>query len=174
MKQKISKPLLLPLFYGILAAWIIAGGLGVALLAQYSHLTVMTMVMVSSAIVLMAVIPSLMRAAWVYSNLRRYHTAEYFYNLGNGVEKAKAIARFERRVNKAVNAWISRYMLRPVFNCVVVSYLLLVVQSGEWLTSLWILPAMLVVVIAVEIGLWTMLFSARKLCYDNYGNLKNN
>jgi len=173
MKQKISKPLILPMLYGVLAAWLIAGGIGVALLAKYTSLSVVTMILVSSALVLMAVIPSIMRATWVYSNLRRYHTAEYFYNLGNGVEMAKAIARFEKRVNKSVNAWISRYLLRPAFNVIIVAYLLLVAQSGSWITSLAIIPAMIVVVLGVEIGTWTMLFAARKLSYDNYGNLKN-
>lgn len=174
MKAKISKPLVLPMLYGILAAWLVGGGIGVALLAKYSHLSVLTMILVASALILMAVVPSIMRATWVYSNLRRFHTAEYFYNLGNGVERKKAMSRFEQKVNKAVNAWISRIILRPVFNTVIIGYLLLVVQSGSWLSSLWVIAAMLIVVIAIEIALWTMLITARNLSYDKYGNLKNN
>lgn len=162
------------MLYGILAAWFIASGLSIALLAKYSNLSVMTMVVVSSALLLMAILPSIMRATWVYSNLRRYHTAEYFYNLGNGVERDKAITRFEKRVNKAVYAWVRRNFFGSVFNVTVVAYLLLVVQSGEWVRSLWIIPAILIMVLAVEIGVWTMLFAARKLSYDKYGNLKNN
>jgi len=174
MKTKISKSLILPMLYGILAAWIVGGGVGVALLYKYAHLSVLTMILATSAVLLWAVIPVLVRAAWVYSNLRRFHTAEYFYNLGNGLEIRKALAMYESRVNKAVYLWINRNILRPAFNVMGISYFLVVVQTGNWLSSLWVLAAFVLVLIAIEIGVWTMLLVARKMSYDKYGNLKNN
>lgn len=173
MKEKINKRLVLPMLYGILSGWLVGGGIGITLLIKYSSLDLQTMIVVTSALLLMALIPALTRGAWVYSNQRRYHTAEYFYNLGNGVEMNKAIARFEGRVNKAVMAWIQRIMLRYTFNVVVVAYMLVVIQSGSWLTSLWVVGAILVIIFSVFFGMWIMLFSARKLSYDRYGNIKN-
>ncbi|GEM_PF-4258415 len=173
MKEKINKRLVLPMLYGILSGWIIGGGISIALLLKYSGIGLQTMILASSALILMAVIPALARGAWVYSNLRRYHTAEYFYNLGNGLELTKAIAQFERRVNKAVMAWIKRMILRHTFNVVIVAYIMLVIQSGSWLASLWVFAAVLVIILAVFIGMWTMLFTARRLSYDRYGNIKN-
>ena len=174
MKPIITKSLVLPMLYGVLASWLIGGAVGVALLLHYTHLDITTMLIAVSALLLLAVMPALMRGAWVYSNLRRFHTAEYFYDLGNGTEMSKALAAYERKVNRAVTAWINRMILRPAFNVVVVAYLLVVLQSGQWLVSLWVFAAMLIVVLSVEIGVWTMLFAARKLSYDKYGNLKNN
>ena len=78
MKEKINKRLVLPMLYGILSGWIIGGGISIALLLKYSGIGLQTMILASSALILMAVIPALARGAWVYSNLRLYHTAEYF------------------------------------------------------------------------------------------------
>lgn len=162
------------MLYGIFAAWLVAGGIGVALLYKYAHLSVVSMLIVVTAVLLWAVVPVMVRAAWAYSNLRRFHTAEYFYNLGNGLEIRKALALYENRVKKAVYLWINRNILRPAFNVMGVSYLLVVAQSGNWLNSLWVAAAFVLVVFAIEIGVWTMLLVARKMSYDKYGNLKNN
>ena len=173
MKAKISKSLLLPTLYGLLAAWIVMSGVGVALMRGFTALSVWSMWAITTAVMLFSVLPAMMRAAWVYSNLRRHHTAEYFYNLGNGADISKAVPMFERKVNRAISAMLKRHLLQQAFNGGAVAYLFTVINTGDWLKSLWVVIGLAVMVISVEVGVWTMLLFARKLSYDKYGNLKN-
>lgn len=170
MKAKISKSLVLPMLYGVLASWVVMGGIGVALMVKYTELPVWAMILIATAMLAFTVLPAMMRAGWVYSNLRRHHNAEYYYSIGNGQEPNKALAVYERRVNRTVSAWLQRNLLKPAFNSGVIAYLLLVIASGEWITSLWGVGAIALLVVAVEVGVWIMLLAARKLSYDKYGN----
>ena len=165
---------MLPMLYGILAAWVLTGAMCVLLLSKFTALGVWTMLILSSLFILCAVIPATSRAAWQYSNMRRYHSAEYFYDLGNRVEVTKAIHRFEQRANKALWAWVKRHMLKPTMNGAFLCYLVAVTESAQWVRSLWVFVAFLLLIVAVEVSTWVMLLVARKISYDKYGNLKNN
>ena len=173
MKPKITKSLLLPMLYGVLASWVVMCGVGMALMMGFTVLPVWAMLAIASALMFFSVLPAMIRAAWVYSNIRRHHNAEYFYRLGNGTDISKAVAMFERKVYRGVSAWLQRHLLQPAFNGAAVSYLFMVLYTGQWVVSLWVVAGLAVMVVSVEVGVWVMLLTARKYSYDKCGNLKN-
>ncbi len=175
MKTKITKSLLLPLLYGIISAWIAVGGIGIAVLLQASTLQVWQVIIGMSGIILLAVIPALHRGAWVYSNVRKHHTAEYFYELGNGIEASKAVEHYEKKVRKAIVAWMKLKLMNSSFGALFVGYFMILTVGFNWYMSLMLtLYICVIVVAAIYAGMQIMLLSARKLSYDKYGNIKNN
>ncbi len=175
MKAKIQKNMMLPLLCAVLAAWLVVGGMAVFILAKLTPQSVMTLLVGVSGVLLSALIPVLHRAAWVYSNIRKHHTAEYFYNLGNGVELQIAIAGYEKKVQTAVAAWLKRYVLQASFGALAVAFFVLLVAGiGVVNSILAVFVIIISVYMATYIGLFVMLYAVRRLCYDKFGNIKNN
>lgn len=170
---KISKILVLPMLYGVLAGCVVATLIAVVLLQYTSDVHWLYSVIGSFVAGLLAVAPAVHRATWAYSNVRKYHNAEYFYDLGNGVDKKKALAYFEQRATRASGAWMKRYLWKDSLPVVPTFYFLSVARYGNWIGSLWVFIALALMALAVFVGTWTMLFAARKLCYDKFGNIKN-
>lgn len=174
MEPKMSHSMMLPMLYGLLAGWMGVGSLTAFVLYYMQKSDIVVMAAALSALLLMALLPALRRAAWVYTNVRKYHNAEYYYEMGNGTEMAKAVERFENKVRKAVGAWLKRKFVKNSFGVLPVGYVLVVLSGGGWLESLvFMAVVMSSVVLAVFVGMIVMLLSARKLCYDKFGNLKN-
>lgn len=175
MKAKISKRMVLPMLYGILAGWIVTGALAVLLLTRYSATPLLTALVSVSGVLLLALFPMLRRGASVYSSALRYHTAEYLYDLGNGVEAALAVETYEKKAKRAVVAWIRRKLLRSSFATLPVTFLALLMGGlsvGKSLSLVVFL--LLMVLLSAVIGLFVMLYAARRYCYDKYGNIKKN
>ncbi len=175
MKTKISKKMTLPMLCGILGAWVVVGGLALLFLSGTPSVSKFTLFVAVSGILLLAVVPALRRGAWVYTNARKYHTAEYLYELGNGAEMAVAVDGYEKKVKKAVRAWLKRKVFREAFGVFTVSYFVALLLGTGWIDSLLLVALMLLAVfVAVNLGLFIMLLAARRLCYDKFGNIKNN
>ncbi len=175
MKTKISKKMTLPMLCGILGAWVVVGGLALLFLSGTPSVSKFTLFVAVSGILLLAVVPALRRGAWVYTNARKYHTAEYLYELGNGAEMAVAVDGYEKKVKKAVRAWLKRKVFREAFDVFTVSYFVALLLGTGWIDSLLLVALMLLTVfVAVNLGLFIMLLAARRLCYDKFGNIKNN
>lgn len=175
MKVKISKSMTQPMVYGVVAAWIVAGGLACFVFMRYTSQTSVTIPLAITGILLLAVLPALRRGAWVYTNARKYHTAEYLYELGNGAAISVAVDGYEKKVKKAVAAWVKRKLISVSFGVLPVTFFAFLLAGCGWLRSLLsVLVMALMVVVGVWLGVEVMLFSARKLCYDKYGNIKNN
>lgn len=165
----------MPMVYGVVIAWIVVGGLACFAFMRATSQTTVAIPVAISGILLLAVLPALRRGAWVYTNARKYHTAEYLYELGNGAEMAVAVDGYEKKVKKAVGAWIKRKLISVSFGILPVSYFVFLLAGYGWIDSLLAVVCIaLMVVIAVYLGMAVMLLSARKLCYDKYGNIKNN
>ncbi len=165
----------LPIIYGTLAAWFVAGGLACFILMRYTSQTAVTIPVAVSAMLLLAVLPALRRGAWVYTNARKYHTAEYLYELGNGAAISVAVDGYEKKVKKAVSAWMKRKLISVSFGILPVTFFAFLLAGSGWLSS--ILSVVLMALmwgVGVWLGVEVMLFSARKICYDKYGNIKNN
>ncbi len=175
MKVKIQKSIMLPLLCSILSAWLVAGGILVFILAKLTPQSVMTILAGVSGVLLSALIPVLHRAAWVYSNIRKHHTAEYFYNLGNGVELQIAIAGYEKKVQKAVATWLKRHVFQASFGALTVAFFMLLVVGVGFMNSILAVFAIIIsVYVSAYLGLFVMLYAVRRLCYDKFGNIKNN
>lgn len=173
MKPKISKILILPMIYGITIGCFVATLLAVSLLKYCDGVKLFPALVGTLVLSLMTVLPAVRRVAWAYSNVRKYHNKEYFYNLGNGVDNNKALAYFEGKALKAMKAWMRHYLWDRSMPLIPVFYFLNVARYGDWIASMWVFVALLLMVVAVLTGTWTMLLVARKLCYDKFGNLKN-
>ncbi len=167
--------MLLPLACGLGAAWFIVGGLLVFVLSRLTSPSFLVLLAGVSGVLLSALVPVLHRAAWVYSNARRYHTAEYFYNLGNGVELQIAIAGYEKKVQKAVAVWLKRNVFQVSFGALIVSFFMLLVVGVSFMNCVLSVFAIIIsVYVSTYIGLLVMLYAVRRLCYDKFGNIKNN
>ena len=165
----------MPLLCGILGAWIVVGGLTLLFLSGIPSISKCTLFVAVSGIILLAVVPALRRGAWVYTNARKYHTAEYLYDLGNGAEMAVAVDGYEKKVKKAVKAWVKRKLFKSAFGVLPVSYFVALLSGTGWVDSLMLIVLLsLAVIIAVFVGMIVMLLAARRMCYDKYGNIKNN
>ncbi len=163
------------MLYGILAGWIVTGAIAVALLVSRPFASVLQEVVAVSGVLLLALFPLLRRAATVYSVALRYHTAEYLYDLGNGVEAELAVATYEKKVKKAVVAWLKRKLLKNSFGVVPVMFFAFLMGGLSWTAALLlVLVTVIMVLLASVIGLFTMLYAARHYCYDKFGNIKNN
>jgi hypothetical protein len=175
MKVVISKTMTLPMLYGILSAWIAVGGLSVFILIKIASMPIVSALVAVSGILLLALVPALRRGAWVYTNARKHHSAEYFYELGNGAEVAVAAGNYEKKVRKAVGGWLKRKTLRSSFGVLPVSFFVFLLAGFNWyLSLLGVLFILLSTILAVYLGMAVMLLTARKLCYDRFGNIKNN
>lgn len=173
MKVLVSKTITLPLLYGNLVSLVVAGGLSVFVFFEAFSSPVVSTIIAVGCILLLAIVPALRRGAWVYTNARKYHTAEYFYELGNGAEVEKAVVNYESKVQKAVGAWLKRKLLKNSFGVVPVSFFVFILAGNSWYQALFsVIFILLMVIIATYLGMWTMLLSARRLCYDKFGNLK--
>lgn len=163
------------MLYGILMAWLVVGGLAVFAVTKMSSVPVVTVSAAVSGVLLLAVIPAMRRGAWVYTNARKYHTAEYMYELGNGAEVSEAVGNYEKKVQKAVGAWLKRKLLKNSFGVLPVTFLVFVLAGYSWFAALTASVMLaLMTLLAVFTAMWTMLLSARRLCYDRFGNIKNN
>ncbi len=175
MKVKISKTMTLPLLCGVLTAWIVVGGLALLLLSGLPSVSGFALFVAVSGIILLAVVSALRRGAWVYTNARRYHTAEYLYELGNGAEMAVAVDGYEKKVRKAVKAWVKRRLFREAFGVLPLSFFVALLLGTGWVYSLLLVVLLaLAVIVAVFLGVLVMLLAARRFCYDRFGNIKNN
>ncbi len=175
MKVRISKTMTLPLLCGVLAAWIVVGGLALLMLSGLPSISGFTLFVAVSGILLLAVVPSLRRGAWVYTNARKYHTAEYLYELGNGAEMAVAVDGYEKKVRKAVKVWAKRRLFRETFGVLPVSFFVSLLLGTGWMDSILLVVMLaLAVILSVFVGLLVMLLAARRFCYDRFGNIKNN
>lgn len=173
MKLKISKIVVFPTLYGILAGCVVAAVLAVILLHYTTEVSLLGSAIASLIVAGLAVTPAVRRAAWAYSNVRKYHNAEYFYDLGNGVDNKKALAYFEQRALKASNTWMKRYLWKDSLPVIPVFFFLQVARYGNWLGGLWVFIALALMALGVFVGTWTLLLAARKMCYDQFGNIKN-
>lgn len=175
MKVVISKTMTLPMLYGILAAWIAVGGIAFFIILKTTTLPIASAITAISGILLLALVPALRRGAWVYTNARKHHSAEYFYELGNGADVASAARNYEKKVRKAVGGWMKRKMLRNSFGVLPVSFFVFLLTGFGWFKSLLaVLLIALLSMLAIYLGMAVMLLSARRLCYDRFGNIKNN
>ncbi len=174
MRRKMNRRIVLPLIYGILVGWIVVGTLMVVGICSWIGTPVYVAIVAVSAILLLALIPSLFRSAMVYSLALRYHQAEYLYDLGNGVEAHIAIAIYEKKAKRAISAWIRRKLLFSSFGVVPIMFFALLVANVSLLDSI-IVTVMVVVavVVALIIAMFTMLRSARHYCYDKFGNIRS-
>lgn len=174
MKAKISKKLKLPMYCGILGG-LIAGEI-LALLVLHLMLG-----LPAGGAALMFLLPgiitlwqSMRRGAWVYSNVRKLHTAEYYYNLGNGAGFLKALEGYEHKVKIAIFVWLRRNFWLDGLKVYAVAFMLCYFAIGNSFRFIYMLVTTIVMLVFITyIAMWIMLISARYLCYDNYGNLKN-
>ncbi|MCD8282159.1 MAG: ABC transporter permease [Prevotella sp.] len=174
MKIRISKRMVLPLLYGVLAGWVVAGAITVWALLVFGFLPAITAVVSVSALLLIALFPALRRSAVVYSKALKYHRAEYLYDLGNGVEASIAVNTYEKKARRAVSAWLQRKLLRSSFGALPVASFALLLAGTDWIMAFeTIILIALMVLLAVAIGLFTMLRVARRYCYDKFGNIRN-
>ena len=175
MKVRISKTMRLPMLCGIVVALVVVGGPAYWLAATNGFRSNSELVIGISCILLLAVVPALRRGAWVYTNARKYHTAEYLYSLGNGAEMAVAVDGYEKKVKRAVKVWLKRKLLKESFGVLPVLYFIGLISGGGWMGSLMAVALMaLMVLLGVFLGMIVMLLAARRMCYDKYGNIKNN
>ncbi len=175
MKKKINRRLILPLFYGILLGWIVVGVLCVGALYLVYHTPLVHTIISISAILLLALIPALYDTAIAYTLALRYHRAEYLYDLGNGVEAHMAMAIYEKKAKRVIYAWLKRRFLRQSFGVLPVVFFTLILAITSVYDALVVtLVIAFAVVVALFIGLFTMLYAARRYCYDRFGNIKNN
>ncbi len=175
MKLKIAKKAVLPQLYGIAAAWVITGVLVVLALVVLFGTPVIQAVLSVSAVLLLALFPAACRSATVYSSALIYHKAEYMYDLGNGVEASLAVDTYERKAKRAVAAWLKRKLLKGSFGVLPVTFFVLLMGGVGFMHPLEIAVLLgITVVISVMISLFVMLYSARRYCFDKFGNIKNN
>ncbi len=174
MKTRIAKKIRLPLLYGVLAGWIVAGALAVAVVRAWCPTSLAAALAAVSAVLLLALLPALRRAATVYTLSLRYHRAEYLYDLGNGVEASLAVEAYEKKARRAARAWTKRKLLRSSFGALPVAFFAMLMGGASVALALEITALIAVMVlVAVPVGLHTMLYFARRNCYDKFGNIKN-
>ncbi|MCD8289460.1 MAG: ABC transporter permease [Prevotella sp.] len=174
MKTRIAKRMRLPLIYGVLAGWVVAGVLAMAVIRAWCDTSFVAAVVAVSAVLLLALSPAMRRAATVYSLALRYHRAEYLYDLGNGVEATIAMAAYEKKARRAASAWVRRKLLRSSFGPLPVAFFAMLMGGANVALSLEITVLIgVMVLVAVPVALHTMLYFARRKCYDKFGNIKN-
>ncbi len=173
MRTKISRRLLLPLLYGVLLAWLVVGAGAVVVLRLVSSASLPMAIIAASAALLLALFPAMRRAAVVYSQALRYHRAEYLYDLGNGVEAALAVSIYEKKVRRAIVAWLRLRLARSSFSVLPITFCALLMSGVGLLAALEITVLLgIMVIVAVVIALVTMLRAARRYCYDRFGNIR--
>ncbi len=175
MKRKLNRRMVLPLLYGVVVGWLVVGVVMVVGVWRWLGTPLLVGAVATSAILLLALIPALYRSAMVYSLALKYHRAEYLYDLGNGVEAHIARALYEKKTTRAVIVWLQQKMLFSSFGVVPIMFFVLLVAGVSLLPSL-ILTIIVVaaVVLALLLGMFVMLRSARHYCYDKFGNIRSN